>query len=145
MHTFLQYLSSRLRWTSQLFVLLLSCVTLYACVKEEKFQICVSSLLWWTSVEVTCASGVFACRRPCVLVSFGVHNALAGGTSVFECLCKCMALCIRVCLCCLPAGQAAVGTGYIGQDGVSVCRVLSSLYSNGRLCCFTCCGGWSGV
>lgn len=80
-----------------------------------------------------------------MLVSFGVHNALAGGTSVFECLCKCMALCMRVCLCCLPAGQAAVGSGYIGQDGVSVCRVLSSLYSNGRLCCFTCCGGWSGV
>lgn len=46
-----------------------------------------------------------------MLVSFGVHNALAGGTSVFECLCKCMALCMRVCLCCLPAGQAAVGTG----------------------------------
>lgn len=75
-------------------------------------------------------------------VSSGVQNALALGTSVFERMCKygCGIVCACVCLRCLPVGWA-VG----GQDGNAVCRLLSSLYSNDRPCCFTCCGERSAV
>lgn len=43
-----------------------------------------------------------------------------------------------VCLCCLPAGWGGSGLG-----GDAMCGLLSSLYSNDRPCCFTCCGGRS--
>lgn len=41
-------------------------------------------------------------------VPLGVQNALASGASVFERMCKCGWGNICVCVCCLPAGWAAV-------------------------------------
>lgn len=70
-------------------------------------------------------------------VSFGVQNALAGGTSVMTSACAsaAVALCVSV-----------LFTSWLGGSGLggdAMCGLLSSLYSNDRPCCFTCCGGRS--
>lgn len=64
------YHRSHLQRTTHSFVPSRSIVTntLYACVKGKKFQICVSSLFWWTSAEVTCVSSVSLQASICVCV-----------------------------------------------------------------------------
>lgn len=93
-----QHFRSDLQWTLLSFVPVWPTVTntLSACVKAVKFQICSSSLSWWTSVEVTCVSGVCAPASiyVCVCVFWCV---LARGTSVSERMCKCG--CGNMCVC----------------------------------------------
>ena len=85
--------------------------------------------------------------QACMCVSFGVNSVPAPGTSVLDRMCECgcglVYACVR--LCCLSAGQAAVGTRHIRQDGVVACTRLSSLYSNDKPCCFTCHDGRSAM
>lgn len=57
-------------------------------------------------------AGACVCVSACA--SFCAHNVLAGGTSVLKRLRECGIVCTHVSLCCLPAGQAVVGTGDIG-------------------------------
>lgn len=76
---------------------------------------------------------------PCV--SSGVQNALASGTSVSERMCECGCGIVWSCVSVLFTSWL----GGDGQGGVAVYRLLSSLYSNDRPCCFTCCGGQPAV
>lgn len=72
----------------------------------------------------------------CVCVSFGVQNALASGTSVFERMCECGCGIV----CCLPAGWAAVARvamqcvgcflPYIAMTG----HVVSPVVAGGQQC-----------
>lgn len=63
---------------------------------------------------------------------------LVGQVSLSACASAAVALCVCACV-----FTSWLGGG--GQGGDAVCRLLSSLYSNDRPCCFTCCGGRSAV
>lgn len=82
-------------------------------------------------VCVCVSAGIYRCAY--IWVSLGVQNALAHGTSVFECKCECVCVVYQLV-------RRRWVQGDISQGGAAVCRLLSSLYSNDRPCCFTCCG-----
>lgn len=110
--------------------------TLYMLV--EKFQICVSSLFWWTSVEVTCVSGVCLCKHLSVCVCVRMP-LLVRQVSLSACASAAVALCVHE-LCCLPAGWAAVAgvamrcvdyfLPYIAMTG----HVVSPVVAGGQQC-----------
>lgn len=125
----LQYFRSRLQCTTQSCVPLRPTVmNIYMLVETERNS---------NYVFLPCAGEQMLKSLVCQVCLC----ALARGTSVFKRMCKCG--CGIVCAC-----VSVLFTSWLdgsGQGGDAVCRLLSSLYSNDRPCCFTCCGGPSAV
>ena len=113
--------------------------TWHTCFKGEGFGISGISLFpvlvskWWSHLCVrcvcvcVCSVCLSVCRMPLLVgqVSLNACASAAGAT--------------YVCVCVLFTSWL----GGSGQGSDAMCRVLSSLYSNDRPCCFTCCAGRS--
>lgn len=97
-----------------------------------KFQIALFSVLvnkWWSHLCVRCLC-VWKHLCACVLRCMECP-CLAGQVSLGACASAAAALCVSVLFTSWPGGS--------GPGGDAMRALLSSLYSNDRPCCFTCC------